>query len=237
MGMIACYAARTREYKGSVGQIRAGFVKRGRMATPASQRPPADSGSGALRLVTLVFYLVSMASLLFFAWSALSSSLRYDRYGSYSDDQIYYTEYPSPTPTPLPVTARIGETITLGAMAATLVSVKIIAGDQTYQPKQGDTFILAHVTLANLSTAPQDYSSWSFMVTTSSGHPWDYHAPVYDAPASYTADNLLSFGRLGAKESVAGDLVVEAPLGDHQAKLVWDPNSTKVGESGWILGL
>jgi hypothetical protein len=207
------------------------------MTTSASQRPPAPSGNGALRLVALIFYLVSMASLLFFAWSALTSPIRYDRYGSYSDDQTYFTEYPSPTPTPVPVTARIGETITLADMAATLVSVKTIAGDQTHQLKQGDIFILAHVTLANLSTTPQDYSSSSFMVTTSSGHPWDYHAPLYEAPASYTADNLLPFGRLGAKESVVGDLVVEAPLSDHQAKLVWDPNSSKVGVSGWILGL
>ena len=189
-----------------------------------------------MRLVALVCYLVSMAGLMFFAWSALSS-VRYDRYGSYSNNQTYFTEYPSLTPTHVPSISRIGETIIIGNLAATLLSVEIIPADQTHQANPGDVIILARMKLTDFDGYSQYISPTDFLVATSSGHPWDYHVPSEGPPPWYTGGHYLPFQTLASGDTIIGDLIVTAPLGDHQAKLVWDLDFRNVGDSGWILGL
>jgi hypothetical protein len=187
-----------------------------------------------MRLIALVCYLIGMASLIFFVWSALSS-LRDDRFGSYSNNQTGYHD-PTPTPTPFPVTAKIGETIIIGNIAATLLSVEIIPSRQL---DPNDVVLLAHLQLTNLDVDWQFVDALDFVVTTSSGHPWDYHLPLWDAPTWYTGGHYLTIasGRINSGETVLGDLIMTAPLGDYQAKLVWDTDSRKVGDPGWILGL
>jgi hypothetical protein len=206
-------------------------------ASHVHRRSPAAPGAGgAIRHITLVCYLISIAGLIFFAWSVLSS-LRYDRYDSYYDDQTYFTEYPSPTPTHVPSISRIGETIIIGTQAATLLSVEVIPADQTHQANPGDVIILARMKLTDIDGYSQLISPTDFLVATSSGHPWDYHVPSKEPPPWYTGGHYLPFYTFVSGDTIIGDLIVTAPLGDHQAKLVWSLDFRNVGDSGWILGL
>jgi hypothetical protein len=179
-----------------------------------------------------------MAGLMFFAWNTLYSPLIVDRYRNYSDDQTYSTEYPAPTPTPVPRVSKIGETIIIDGLAATLLSAEIIPGDQTAQPRPGNAFVVAHLNFSNPSTAPLDTNPYDFHATTGSGDPLDLHDHEVVWPAAYTVANEVGAGRLAPGDTVDSDLLVQAPIGDHLAELTWEPSPfIALGTYGWNLGL
>lgn len=140
--------------------------------------------------------------------------------------------HPKPTATPLP---RVGSSITVDGVTATLVKVQPIQGDDFNQPKAGNEFIIVTVKLANHSGSEFTYSSADFHIRSSGGNVTD--AEII-APSTYTANNLLDAnGNLTNGGSVTADVCLQAPTGDHGAKLTWQPGFGNNGDNGWLLGL
>jgi hypothetical protein len=146
--------------------------------------------------------------------------------------QATATPKPKPTATPLP---KVGSTITVDKVSVTLMSVTTIQGDEFSQPKAGNEFILVTVKMVNNSGSEQSYSSTDFHVRSSSGN--ITNAEIV-CPSTYTANNELSgFGHLTNGGSVTGDICLQAPVGDHGARLTWQPGFGNTGDNGWLLGL
>lgn len=138
-----------------------------------------------------------------------------------------------------PLTLHIGDTLTYGnskdgTLDCTLTSVQPLAGDDFTQPKAGFVFLVAHVKFVNHTTSEQDYNVLDFNVLTSSGNISDTEFVV---PTTYTANNQLQSGTLAPGGTVEGDIIIQAPQGDHGAKLTWSPGFGQGKENGWLLGL
>ena len=141
---------------------------------------------------------------------------------------------PAATQAPASV-GKVGSTITVNDVAATLVSVKRLAGDQYTQPKAGNIYIVVHVKITNNSTNEVDYNPLDFHVRSGSGNITDTDFVV---PSTYTANNQLDSGKLSPGGSVEGDLIFQVKKGDHAAQLTWQPNFLgNAGDNVWNLGL
>ncbi len=141
----------------------------------------------------------------------------------------------SETPTPASVVSKVGGTITLNEVAVTLVSVKRLAGDEFTQPKAGNEFIVVHVKIVNKSSSEVDYNPFDFHVRSGSGNITDEE---FSLPSSYTANNMLSSGKLSAGGNVEGDIGFQVKKGDHAAQLTWQPSFLgNAGDNAWNLGL
>jgi hypothetical protein len=139
------------------------------------------------------------------------------------------------TPVPASNVSKVGGTITLNDVAVTLVSVKRLAGDEFTQPKAGNEFIVVHVKIVNNSTGEVDYNPFDFHVRSGSGNITDEE---FGAPSTYTANNMLSSGKLSAGGNVEGDLIFQVKKGDHASQLTWQPNFLgNAGDNAWNLGL
>ena len=129
--------------------------------------------------------------------------------------------------------AKIGQTITVQDIAATLTSVKILPNDQYSPAKPGNTFIVVHVKLVNHSSGEVDYNPFDFHVKSASGNITDE-----EFTSSYTGNNQLNSGRLSPGGSVEGDIVFQTGKSDHKAQLTWQPSFFgNAGDNGWLLGL
>jgi hypothetical protein len=132
--------------------------------------------------------------------------------------------------------AKVGQTINDSStgMTCTLVSVNPLASGELEQPKAGHEFIYVHVKLTNNGSSDADYNTFEFHIMDGNGNITDMGLP----PESYTANNELLGGKLAPGGSVEGDIIFQAPIGDHNARLTWAP--TYFGSSTrymWNLGL
>ncbi|HEV2235485.1 MAG TPA: DUF4352 domain-containing protein [Ktedonobacterales bacterium] len=153
--------------------------------------------------------------------------------GHTTTPQTTATKAPKPTAT-TPRQAKVGDTITVDNVSTTLVSVNVIQGDEFIQPKAGNEFIVVHVKIVNHSGSEQDYNEFDFHVRTSSGNITNVEVP----PSTYTANSELNSGKLTNDGSVEGDIILQAPVGDHGAKLTWQPSFFgNAGDNTWLLGL
>src|SRR6266567_2067492 len=127
---------------------------------------------------------------------------------------------PAATQAPAGV-GKVGSTITVNDVATTLVSVKKLAADQYNQPKAGNQFIVVHARIKNNSTGEVDYNDFDFHVRSGNGNITDEE---FVSLNSYTANNILTNGKLSPGGSVEGDLIFQVKKGDHAAELTWQPN-------------
>jgi hypothetical protein len=131
--------------------------------------------------------------------------------------------------------AYVGDTITVSDISCTLVSAKIIQGDEFNQPKSGNVFVLVHVKLVNNSSSEFSYYLIDFHGKSGSGNITDAE---YIPPSTYTANHYLDSAKLAAGGSVEGDIIVQVPKGDHNAELTWSPGFfTNSTDNAWNLGL
>lgn len=131
--------------------------------------------------------------------------------------------------------AKVGDTITVDGVSCTVTSVKTIQGDEITQPKAGNEFLVVHVKIANKSSSEFAYSSFDFKVKSGSGNLTD---PEIVPPSTYTANSTLDTGNLASGGSVEGDIIIQAPNGDHHAELTWQPSIfSSDTENAWNLGL
>jgi hypothetical protein len=132
--------------------------------------------------------------------------------------------------------AKVGQTITVDGVNATLVSISPLAAGQYTVPKAGNAFYVVSMKLVNTSSSEQTYGVSDFHIKSGSGNITDVEVIP---PSTYTANNALGdFQSLAASGNVQGDIIIQAPTGDHGAELTWKPsffsNST---EYAWNLGL
>ncbi len=129
--------------------------------------------------------------------------------------------------------SKVGGTITLNGVQATLVSVKTYPGTAVDIPKAGNEYVVVHVRLHNTTDNEVDYNVFDFHTKSGTGNITD------EAFVSFVnSSDQLNSGKLAAGGSVEGDIVFEVKTGDHQAELTWQPSFFgNAGDNGWILGL
>jgi hypothetical protein len=134
--------------------------------------------------------------------------------------------------------AKVGDTITVNAVGCTLVSVdpNPLPGDEITKPKPGYEFIVVNVKLTNNSDTDMDYFLIDFYARSGSGITTE---ALLASPISYTSNNLLiNNGTIAPGDSVQGDVILEVPIGDHGAELLWEPYwSSNSANNVWSLGL
>ncbi len=132
-------------------------------------------------------------------------------------------------------TVKVGQTITLNGMSATLTGV---GGPLSYDaPANGQPAdVAAHIKLVNNSNSEQSYSSLTnFHIKSGSG---TITGPEIIAPSMYESNDLLGSGNLLPGGTVEGDIIFQITMGDHQAEVTWQPTPVDSDSAnGWILGL
>ncbi|MFL5690886.1 MAG: DUF4352 domain-containing protein [Ktedonobacteraceae bacterium] len=129
--------------------------------------------------------------------------------------------------------SKVGGTITLNGVQATLVSVKTNPGTQYETPKAGNEYVVVHVKLQNTSSTEQQYNEFEFHVKSGTGN-----ITSSTFVSFVNSSNMLNSGTLAAGGTTEGDFVFQVKKGDHQAELTWQPSFFgNQGDNGWILGL
>ncbi len=137
------------------------------------------------------------------------------------------------TPSTTGQVAKVGQTITLQDIAATLVSVKKLPDDQYSPAAPGNMYIAVHVKVVNHSSGEVNYNPFDFHLKSGAGNITDEAFT-----SSYTGNNQLNSGKLSPGGSVEGDILFQVGKNDHKAQLTWQPNFLgNAGDNGWLLGL
>jgi hypothetical protein len=131
--------------------------------------------------------------------------------------------------------AKVGDTLTIGGVSATLTGVGGALSYDTPAPGQPEQ-VAAHIKLVNNSGSEQAYSSYlNFHVKSGAG---TITSVEIIAPSFYQGSGLLGSGKLLPGGSVEGDIILSVIVGDHQAELTWQPTaSDSDNANGWILGV
>jgi hypothetical protein len=151
------------------------------------------------------------------------------------------TMIPTPTtpPTPIPTVAsgpaKIGQTITVNGVSCTLLKVGTIPDDDLGLLKAGNEWVVVTVKLVNNSGQDYEYMEYDFSIISGSGNATSPDIP----PSTYTANNEMSVeATLTNGGSTTGDIIFQAPVGDHKAELSWKPSySSGTTDNVWLLGL
>ncbi len=130
--------------------------------------------------------------------------------------------------------SKVGGTITLNGVQATLESAKVYNGGANNSPNPGNEYVLVKVHLHNTSSNDETYNVDDFHLKSGTGNITDPDSQTFD-----TSLNGLNYGTLAANGgTVDGDIVFQMKTGDHKAELTWQPSFFQnAGDNGWILGL
>lgn len=129
--------------------------------------------------------------------------------------------------------AKVGQTITLDGVEATLTSVKTHAGTEFDKPKTGNEYVIVHVKMHNTSSTEQEYNEFDFHVKSGTGN---ITSSTFVTFAN--SSDALNSGTLAAGGTAEGDLVFQVKQHDSKAELTWQPSFFgQQGENGWLLGL
>lgn len=130
--------------------------------------------------------------------------------------------------------SKVGGTITLNGVQATLESVKVYNAGAYNSPNPGNEYVLVKVHLHNTSSNDETYNVNDFHLKSGTGNITDPDSLSFDSSL-----NGLNYGTLAANGGTAdGDIVFQMKIGDHKAQLTWQPSFFQnVGDNGWILGL
>lgn len=121
------------------------------------------------------------------------------------------------TPTPAAQTRfRIGETIQMEEYQLTVNSVKKAFSYGYSKPKKGSEYVFVNVTLRNQGEKEVSYNPYDFKIQNSDGN---QTSTTYAS----TEDELHS-GDLAQGGKVTGTLSFEAPVGDKNLQLIYQPN-------------
>src|SRR5260221_544899 len=129
--------------------------------------------------------------------------------------------------------AKVGQTITLDGVQATLTSVKTHAGTDFDKPKVGNEYVIVHVKMHNTSSTDHSYNAFEFHVKSGTGNITNEEIVSFA-----NSSNALSSGTLAAGGTAEGDLVFQVKQHDSKAELTWQPSFFgQQGANGWLLGL
>jgi len=205
---------------------------------PPPPAPPAKKKRGPLFWVLVVVGALIVCGVIGNAISHSSSATTSTAPTTSTTQAVQATGTPVPTatqaPTQAPSQAKVGDTITLNDVDATLTKVKVGPVDQYSTPKSGYEFVTVHVKLKNHSGVEQDYNQFNFHIKSGTGNITDVDAATYGEGINDLGDGKLSDG--GTAE---GNIVFQVKKGDHKAMLTWQPNifNGNAGDNGWNLGL
>jgi flagellar basal body-associated protein FliL len=200
---------------------------------PLQQPPPQKKKSRALLWIVLVVVAVLVLGCIGSVIAVTSAARNASTATISTLATSVATTSANNTPSTSGQVAKVGQTITVQDIAATLISVKTLPNDQYSPAKPGNTYIVAHVKLVNHSSAEVDYGPFDFHVKSSSGNITDG-----DFTSSYTGNDQLNTGKLSPGGSVEGDLIFQTGKSDHKAQLTWQPSFFgNAGDNGWLLGL
>lgn len=123
---------------------------------------------------------------------------------------------------------KVGDQVNVGnTYTVTVNSVKTSAGDDVFQPKTGNTFLIVDVTLKNTSSKEQDLSSiLQFTLKDSTGQKYDETVVSNATPPD---------GKLAAGDTVRGQLAYEVPASMHDFTLAFEADITSSGQTIWDL--
>jgi hypothetical protein len=187
-------------------------------------------GGGCLALIVLgiIFAVIAVASAGHIATTAINNAA-----ATITADTSSSTSTSSSTNSGNQV-SKVGGTITLNGVQATLKSAKVYNGGAYSSPNPGNEYVLVKVHLRNTSSNDETYNVNDFHLKSGTGNITDPDSLSFD-----TSLNGLNYGTLAANGGTAdGDIVFQMKVGDHKAELTWQPSFFQnAGDNGWILGL
>lgn len=121
---------------------------------------------------------------------------------------------------------KVGDQVKVGdTWLITINSVKTNKGDEVFQPKSGNTYLVIDLTMKNLSSQEQNVSSLlQFTFHDATGQQYDEALTDIGHPPD---------GKVEAGGSLRGQLVYESPAAQHQFTLAFESDILSDGQTIW----
>lgn len=125
---------------------------------------------------------------------------------------------------------KVGDQVKVGSTyVVTVNSVKTSQGDDVFQPKSGNTFLIVDVTLKNVSSQEQNVSSLlMFTLKDSTGQKYD---------ETVTSNTTPPDGKVEAGDMLRGQLAYEVPQSQRSFTLAFQADITSGGQTIWDLSV
>lgn len=125
---------------------------------------------------------------------------------------------------------KAGDQVKVGnTYVVTVNSAKISQGDDVFQPKSGNTFLIVDVSLKNVSSQEQNVSSL-LMFTLKDATGQQYNETVTDGATPPD-------GKVEAGDTLRGQLSYEVPQAQHSFTLAFQADITSSGQTIWDLSV
>lgn len=123
---------------------------------------------------------------------------------------------------------KVGDAVNVGnTYQVTVNSFKTNGGDDVFQPKSGDEYVIVDVTIKNISSQEQDVSSeLNFNFNDATGQ--KYSETIVD-------NATPPDGKVEAGALLRGQLAYEVPTSQHQFNLAFQSDAFSSGETLWDL--
>lgn len=125
---------------------------------------------------------------------------------------------------------KVGDQVKVGSTyIVTVNSVKASQGDEIDQPKAGNQYMIVDVTVQNVSSSEQDFSSLlSFTLKDSTGQKYDQ---------AFVSGATSPDGKIEPNDKLRGQLAYEVPTAQHGYTLGFEADILSSGQSIWDLSL
>lgn len=120
---------------------------------------------------------------------------------------------------PLDKTYKVGQSVTYKGYSFKVNKISYYSGNEIDEPKQGNQYVIANVTITNKGDEKQDYNSYDFKLNAD-GNATDFDEIISEGQYS---ENTLDSGTLDTGASVSGNLVGQAAT-DAKLKLEYQPS-------------
>lgn len=117
---------------------------------------------------------------------------------------------------------KIGDPVDFKNMRVSVDNVKKSEGSEWDKPSDGNEYVIVTVTLENISSQIQDYNPFDFKLQNGNGTIQDKSLTLIDNDTAMTSGQLAAGGKFSAT------IAFEAPIGDGELGLIYEPN--------WLLG-
>lgn len=114
--------------------------------------------------------------------------------------------------------AKIGEGLELDGVKVVVTKIEKSAGDDWNKPKDGNEYVIVHLSISNISNEIKDYNPFNFKLQNGKGNRTD------QAFATINQDTVLNSGELAAGGKVEGTIIFEAPKDDQNLVLIYESN-------------
>lgn len=120
---------------------------------------------------------------------------------------------------PLDKTYNVGQAVTYKGYSFKVNNVNYYSGNDVDEPKDGNQYVIANVTITNKGDEKQDYNPYDFKLNAD-GNATDFDEILTEGQYS---ENALDSGTLDTGASVSGNLVGQAST-DAKLKLEYQPS-------------